>query len=436
MPLSDDPIIPLEPSPRPAHDPNAGRGRRRRVTRRDMIPNDAVGQAAFVFDLARRAYPSFELFVFSLVCGAILGLGYLLDSQAVLLLGILVAPLMTPWVGFLLSILTGSPRFLFETFMALLISAGIIFLGGALTGFAARLFLPITLTNVFTHSRLWIPELVVLIIGAITLVISFARSENRPFLPSVVIAYTFFLPISASGFGLGSGLEGLWPQGALVAAVHFSLASIFGLGTLFLLRLRPSKWGIVISLIALALFAGVLYRLMGAGIPSGQAASIATSTPAFESTGLPAASPTRSLQTPTKNSPSPSATVAATKALLGTAVPLTVAVTLPVTETPTTTMTIEPTPIFGQVSAREGGGANLREVPNGTLLRTLNNGTIVEVSSEFRLVNGVTWVKVAVTLNSERVEGWLLESTVTYATPAPNFEASATPSIGLLTVVP
>ena len=119
MPLSDEPIIPLEPSPRPAHDPNAGRGRRRRVTRRDMIPNDAVGQAAFVFDLARRAYPSFELFVFSLVCGAILGLGYLLDSQAVLLLGILVAPLMTPWVGFLLSILTGSPRFLFETFMAL-----------------------------------------------------------------------------------------------------------------------------------------------------------------------------------------------------------------------------------------------------------------------------------------------------------------------------
>ena len=436
MPLSDDPIIPLEPSPRPAHDPNAGRGRRRRVTRRDMIPNDAVGQAAFVFDLARRAYPSFELFVFSLVCGAILGLGYLLDSQAVLLLGILVAPLMTPWVGFLLSILTGSPRFLFETFMALLISAGIIFLGGGLTGFAARLFLPITLTNVFTHSRLWIPELVVLIIGAITLVISFARSENKPFLPSVVIAYTFFLPISASGFGLGSGLEGLWPQGALVAAVHFALASIFGLGTLFLLRLRPSKWGIVISLIALALFAGVLYRLMGAGIPSGQAANIATSTPAFESTEMPAASPTRSLPTATKNSPSPSATAAATKALLGTAVPLTVVVTLPVTETPTITMTIEPTLIFGQVSAREGGGANLREVPNGTLLRTLNNGTIVEVSSEFRLVNGVTWVKVAVTLNGDRVEGWLLESTVTYATPAPNFEASATPSIGLLTVVP
>ena len=163
MSLSNDPIIPIDPTPPPALDPSAGRGRRRRVTRRDRIPNDAVGQAAFVFGLSRRAYPSFELFVFSLVCGAILGLGYLLDSQAVLLLGILVAPLMIPWVGFLLAILTGSPRFLFETFMALLISAGIIFLGGLLTGFAARLFLPITLTNVFTHSRLWIPELVVLV---------------------------------------------------------------------------------------------------------------------------------------------------------------------------------------------------------------------------------------------------------------------------------
>jgi hypothetical protein len=434
MSFPDDPIIPIDPSPQPAHDPNAGRGRRRRVTRRDRIPTDAVGQAAFVFDLARRAYPSFELFVFSLACGAILGLGYLLDSQAVLLLGILVAPLMTPWVGFLLAILTGSPRFLFETFMALLISAGIIFLGGLLTGFAARLFLPITLTNVFTHARLWVPELVVLIIGTITLVISFARSENKPFLPSVVVAYSFYLPISASGFGFGSGLEGLWPQGALVAAGHFALASIIGLITLFLLRLRPSKWGIFFSVAALILFGGIVFKLMGTGIPSNNEARPVSFTPATQSSPLPSLPP--SLPATTTSSPRPTATAPATKAVLGTAVPLTIPVTLPVIETATITMTIEPTPMFGQVSAREGGGANLREVPNGTLLRTLNNGTIVEVSSEFQIVNGVTWVKVAATLNGQRAEGWLLESTVTYATPAPNFEASATPSVGLLTVVP
>ena len=165
MSFSDEPIIPTEPSPPPVRDENAAaaaRSRRRRANRREMFPADAEGQAAFISDLSRRAYPSFELFVFSLACGAIVGLGFLLDSQAVLLLGILVTPLMTPWVGFLLAIITGSPRFLFETLMALLISIVIVFLGGLLTGFAARLFLPITLSNVFIHARLWIPALIVL----------------------------------------------------------------------------------------------------------------------------------------------------------------------------------------------------------------------------------------------------------------------------------
>ena len=135
MSQSEDPIIPTEPPSRPRADVSAAQPvRRRRATRRSSIPVDAEGQATLISDLSRRAYPSFELFIFSLVCGAILGLGFLLDSQTVLLLGILVAPLMTPWVGFLLAILTGSPRFLFETVMALLISVALVFGGGLLTG--------------------------------------------------------------------------------------------------------------------------------------------------------------------------------------------------------------------------------------------------------------------------------------------------------------
>jgi hypothetical protein len=427
MSFSDEPIIPSEPAP--------PRPRRRRVTRRDMIPNDAVGQAAFIFDLSRRAYPSFELFLFSMACGAILGLGYLLDSQAVLLLGILVTPLMTPWVGFLLAILTGSPRFLFETFMALLISAGIVFLSGMLTGFAARLFPAATLYNVYNHSRLWIPELLVLVVGAITLVASFARSEKKPFLPSVVIAYTFYLPISAGGFGLGSGLDGIWPQGVFVFVTHFALASVFGLLTLFILKLRPSTRGIFVSGLSLTLFAWILFIFMGSGFPLVKDAKTPSSTP----TAIPI---TTSLPVTITSSPHPSSTFtpAPTKvdftetvaaafsqaAITPSAIPLTIDVTLPVIETSTITMTIEPAPIFGKVSAAEGGGANLRESPNGNLLKTLSNGTIVEVTPEFRLVTGVTWLRVFATLNGQRLEGWLLESTVIYATPAPNFGTAST----------
>jgi hypothetical protein len=112
-------------------------------------------------------------------------------------------------------------------------------------------------------------------------------------------------------------------------------------------------------------------------------------------------------------------------------VPLTLNVTLPVTETPTPTLTLEVAPIFGKISSNEGGGANLRQTPNGKYLMTLGNGTIVEVYPEFRLVNGVTWIRIIVTRDSERIEGWLLESTVSYATPEPNFEPTATPTFGV-----
>jgi hypothetical protein len=111
-----------------------------------------------------------------------------------------------------------------------------------------------------------------------------------------------------------------------------------------------------------------------------------------------------------------------------TPVPLTLNVTLPVTETPTITLTIEIQPITGRISADEGGGANLRQTPNGKYLMTLDNGTIVEIYPDFKTVNGVTWVHVFVTRNGLRVEGWLLESVVSYATPEPNFGPSSTPN--------
>ena len=424
MSSSDDPINPMEP-PRPPHE--GVRNLRRRATRRSSIPADAEGQASLISDLSRRAYPSIELFVFSLVCGAILGLGFLLDSQTVLLLGILVSPLMTPWVGFLLAILTGSPRFLFETLMALLISVALVFIGGLLTGFAARLFMPMTLPNVFIHSRLWIPALVVLAIGAVTLVVSFARSESKPFLPSILIAYVFYLPISAGAFGLGSGLEGVWPQGLLVFVAHFSLASALGLITLYILRLHPSLGGKVFSGIALLLFAGILIALMGSGFPSAVEANGASSTPTAQASTLP--SSTLNLP-PTTISPRPSSIPAARSPTVETPspVPLTLNVTLPPAETATVTLTLQATPIYGMVSASEGGGANLRQTADGIYILTLLNGTIVETYSEFQVVNGVTWIHVYATLSGQKIEGWLLETVIAYATPAPNFEASSTPA--------
>jgi Flp pilus assembly protein TadG len=460
MSLFDEPILPSEPSPEqnpePPLPPRRDVTRRRRVTRRSMFPTDAEGQAALMNDLSRRAYPSIELFVFSLVCGGIIGLGFLLDSQAVLLLGILITPLMTPWVGFLLALFTGSTRFLFETLMALFVSALLVFTGGLLTGFAARLFLPMTLDNVFIHARLWIPELVVLIVGAVTLVASFARSEQKPFLPSVIIAYTFYLPINAGGFGLGSGVAGIWPQGILVFLVHFALASLLGLLTLFAIRLRPTPRGVIFSLISFLLFAVILVLLMGSGLPAA-AQAFGTATPSATLTIAPTPSSTPTFTASptitTTNSPTPSktltpsitptegtVTVTTTETITVTSTE-TATATLTETATPTSAISVTPSlpPTFtltpqltsGIIKASEGGGANLRQTPNGKYLMTLDNGVSVEIYPDFKQVNGVAWLHVAVTRSGQRVEGWLLESVVNYATPAPNFSPSATATVGI-----
>ena len=89
-----------EPTPQPSPEQTpefvSARARRRRAQRRAYFPADEEGRAALFEHLARRAFPSYELFVFSLVSGAILGLGYFFNAQALLIFGILVAPLLTP----------------------------------------------------------------------------------------------------------------------------------------------------------------------------------------------------------------------------------------------------------------------------------------------------------------------------------------------------
>ena len=339
------------------------RGVRPRRRRRGQltVPPDAQGRAALIASLAHRSYPTYELFVYAILCGAILGLGYVLDSQALLLFGILVAPLLSPWIGLLLATLTGSPRFFFETFMALLVGSILVFLIGGLAGLAARPFLPRTFGEAFTHSRLWWPDLIVLAVGAIILTVSFVRSEAKPYLPSVMLAYGFFLPLSAGGFGLGSGIGTLWPHGLLVFLVYFAWAGMFGLLTLVALRFLPGNLlGLFMSAGVAIAFVTTLVLLMSGG---NWAPSFITQPPSATPTPVSDSSPTVSANLPPILPLESSTPVTASATLPPTPVPLTLEVTLPPTATPTITLTIEPTPVYARVHVNKGGGASSRFAP-------------------------------------------------------------------------
>lgn len=419
--------------PRPEETPEfvSARARRRRALRRAYFPTDESGRAELFAHLTRRAFPSYELFVFSLVSGAILGLGYLFNAQAILVFGILVAPLLTPWIGTTLSIVAGALRLFLQTLSALLVSSLIIFLGGWLAGFVSRSFQPLTFNEAFTHSRLWWPDLIALTIGAVLITISFVRSEDRPYLPSALLAYELFLPLSAAGFGLGSGVGEIWPAGLYVFFTHLAWGTLFGLVTLFFLRFFPNSFGgfvftgfmLIVLITVVALYTGfgnwVMVRMgLAAPAPAPVAIIEPTSLPAAFASVTPSPEPDEAtaviagpVSTPSET-PGPSLTP----------------VTLAPTDTPTATVTAEPTPILAVIRASEGGGAFIREQPGGQALITLGNGsTVTIIPNDLQEVNNVMWVHVYALVEERRVEGWILQSLLQTATPIADWQPSPTP---------
>jgi hypothetical protein len=435
MTFPSDPAKSSVPS---APDPESrisARVRRRRASR-TFFPKDAQGRATLLATLAKRAYPSYELFIFSLVCGAVLGAGYIFDSYGVLLLGILFAPLMVTWVGLILSIISGTPRLFVQTLAGLLVSALLIFGASALAGLASRLVLPHTFNAAFTLSRLWWPDLIVMALGAVLLTVSFVRSESKPYLPSVVVAYELFMPLSASGFGVGNGIGDLWPHGALAFVVQLAWATVFGLITLAILRFRPlSGLGYVFALGVSAVVLLTLFWLTNSPQPVEPRAEAVLPAATSTSEPLPSEAPsiaappseTSVVLQPTEIGSTPEEISVSTGGTIS-PVPLTLDVTLPVTETRTSTPEPEPTPIYAVIRAREGGGAYIRKDPGGNVLATLENGAIVQILDGTQDFNGVLWIHVLATRNDIRVEGWIIQSVLETATPVvPNWEPSGTP---------
>lgn len=382
-------------SPTPAH-------HRRRVRRYFVTPNEDE-RSALVENLARRAFPSFEFFLFALLSGAILGAGFILDSQALLLLGILLAPLMTPWVGVVLGMMTGSWRFFFQTLIALLAAGVLVFLTGGLAGLAARLWLPLPLFQADIAAHLWWPNLVVLALGALLMVYSFVRSEDKPILPSVMLSYGLLLPLSAAGFGLGSGAPHLWPNGVLVCLVHLALITLLGGLVLVVLRFRPAGFfGTLLTVLVGLLCLAALVSLTGLGdliLGIGRAPAVQKATPTAAVLVLPSLTP----------SPLPSAIPAGPTQ---TPVPL---------ESPTSTLTpsLQATAAYAVIAASSGGGAVVRSDPAGqTIVATLLNGAVVQVLPDIQSVGGSNWVHIR---TAQGVEGWVLQTVLAATTPTPSF---------------
>jgi hypothetical protein len=341
--------------------------------------------------------------LFSLLGGAILGAGYLFDSQSILLLGILIAPLMAPWVGIVLATVTGSGRFFLQTLAGFIISAGLIFGSSMLAGTAAQVIPSQSFVQAIIHSHLWWANILVLVLGSILLVTSFVRSEKHPILPSVMLTYELFLPLSAAGYGLGSGYSDFWPNGILVFCVHLALATLVGLLTLVLLGFRPRRVpGCLMSLIIGLLALGVFAWLSGATSFIMDRFNVSAITPTSQETFPLTQTSVVSQSTPEASQVDP---LEAT---------LTPTLLIPATKAPTSTLTPQATPVYALVYSDTG--ANVRAAPESeTIIARLPNNYLVEILSEIQVVNGITWLHIR---TADGDEGWIIQSLVVTATPA------------------
>ena len=409
-------------TPTPQERTRPSRAQRRRAQRRQRaLPASVEGRSALLQNLVKRAYPSYEFFVFAVLCGAILGLGYLLDAQAVLVFGILMAPLMSPIVGVNLAIVSGSGSYFFKSLLAFAVGSLLIFLTGALAGLAARIWLPLTLTQAFQHTRLWWPDLVVLALGAMLLAASFVRSEKKPFLPSVMVAYELFLPLNAAAFGLASQVDHLFLEGILVFVVHLGWALLFGALSLFFLGFRPvklSSW--LFSLLAIGILFFVLGNLLLTGTSQTMTnGDIPPSTFVSDVVDMQTEDSAADVSIPTQTAaPLPSETPRpeATATLTLTPSP---GVTLDPTATPTKTLTAEPTPLYARIASSVGGGAYMRREPNGPVILTLANEELVQALTDPIDYDGTDWVQIRVVRGDQTFEGWIIQEVLQTATPAP-----------------
>jgi uncharacterized membrane protein len=379
---------------------------RRRRARRLLAPMESEDRIDFLDKVAHRASPSFDFFLFSLLAGAVIAGGFLLDSQPLLVMGAILSPLMAPVIGIALGTVVGSVRFFFRSAIGLLVGSLLVFLVGVLAGYASSPWSPLDLSQAHLNAQLSWATFLLVALGAGLTSAAMVRSEKSAALPSVALAYGLYLPISAAGIGVGSGEPFLFPDGLVVFAQYLSWAILLAALTFVILGFRPlTLFGYTVGAVVLLLGIVILVGITGAGASFGAQIALPTL--------IPTATPTQTLtMTPSLTPVPPTSTPTVTL----TPVPPTL------TSTPTRTVTPTATPIVALVNAAEGGGAHLREEPGfqSPSVALLPNGTPVQVMPEDPVEEGGgIWIHVRTLPGAD---GWILQILLVTATPAPTWE--------------
>jgi uncharacterized membrane protein len=387
---------------------------RRRKADRGLVPEDLVEIADEIETLAHRTIPSFDFFLFSLLAAAILTTSILFDSPALLVLGALTAPAMTPFIGIALGTATGSLKFFSQRLAGSLIACGFVFLVGILGGYATFVFKTPGVQFLIYNARISWTHFILLIGGTVLSIITLKKQGQTPLLPSVAIAYELFVPLAMAGFGFGSGQPHLWPDGLVLFGIHLAVMAITGTIVFMLLGIKPLTFiGYTLgSLVAILSIVGVIGLTSAGAVVTGKIA-MPTLVPSATFTSTPAPPTPTATETPIPPTPTPTPTM-----------PTATSTPLP---TATSTITPKPTPFFAEIAvSKEYAGAFIRSEPSleSKILTSLVNGTMIEILNPSPSYDeqGRNWLNIRYTNeHGEKEDGWIIENLLLISTPRPNW---------------
>ena len=185
---------------------------------------------------------------------------------------------------------------------------------------------------------------------------------------------------------------------------------MIGLATLFFVKLRPRKAGgclmtLIIGLLALA----SITWISGATTYIQEVISIPWDIPTLPAQEMEFSAPQKTIESVNTLPPTSGSTLTATLEIEKSATPLPTP-----SPQPTKTLTPSPTPIFAVIFTQNAEGANVRMDPEGEILVSIPDGTLMEVLPGSQVVNGFTWIHVR---TPDGDEGWIIQDLITIMTP-------------------
>jgi hypothetical protein len=387
---------------------------RRRRAERGIVPEDLVEIADEVENLANQTIPSFDFYLFSLLAAAIITASILADSPALIVLGVLAAPPLNPFLGISLGSATGSLKFFGQRIAGSLIASGFVFLVGILGGYATFVLKTPGIQFLIYNARFSWTHIVLVISGTILSIITIKKQGQTPTLPSAALAYELYVPLAIAGYGFGSGQPHLWPDGMVIFGIHLAVMVITGTITFLLLGIKPLKFigytlGSVVTILGIVGVVG----LTSAGAVVGGNIAMPTLVPTATLSPTPAPPTSTPTITPIPPTPTTTPTVpTATNTPLPTGTP---------TETP------KPTPFYAEIAvSEEYAGAFIRSEPSleSQILTSLVNGTVIEIldPSPSYDEQGRNWLSIRyIDEDGIKQDGWVIENLLLISTPRPEW---------------